>query len=577
VHAEERHPVMPLALPTRATRQDADALASVDAVALFSERARARDPDFRLGEDNAAAVAEVCRRVDGLPLAIELAAARCELLSPLEIAEGLVLALGALGGGPRDAPARQRTLRATIDWSHELLSDAEKQCFARFAVFAGGASIEAAVAITGAEVDVLHQLVAKNLLTRREDADAVTRLGMLETIRAYAAARFMAGADHEAVCERHYRHYLALAQRHGTEPALSGPRRREHLARLDTEIDNFHLALAWAVRRPSAEPALEMCAALGHHWLSRDRYADGVHWIDQALNLPRADEHAALRVHALCFKAMCLWTLRRGDEEPEVLAELEATARALAEPAILARALRVLADRQTVAGRLDLADRLADEALSRAAAVGDRWEVATASSAKAIAASDIAELREWVEKAASLMDGAGNVVGRVELLGEAARVALSLGGERDALEFVQRAMPIARALDSPYLSILLLADLGVAALFTGDADGARHAFRDELRLARDIVVPAFAFEGFLGLAAVAALEGELPRAARLAGAAAAHLYELNKDPVDHRLEATFIQPARRRHGAGAWDAAARDGASLSFEDAIAFALEEPRT
>ena len=131
-------------------------------------------------------------------------------------------ALGAPGAGARDAPARQQTLRATIDWSHELLSDAEKRCFARFAVFAGGATVEAAETITAAGLDTLDGLVAKSLLVRRRHALAPTRLGMLETIRAYAGERFAAAADVEAVRERHYRYYLALAQRHGTERALRG-------------------------------------------------------------------------------------------------------------------------------------------------------------------------------------------------------------------------------------------------------------------------------------------------------------------------------------------------------------------
>ena len=140
LHAEERYPVSPLALPEIGMLDDPEALAGVEAVALFCERARAHDPDFDLADANPAVVAEICRRLDGLPLAIELAAARCGVLSPAEIGERLDAALGALGTGARDAPARQRTLRATIDWSHNLLSDDEKRCFARFAVFAGGAS-----------------------------------------------------------------------------------------------------------------------------------------------------------------------------------------------------------------------------------------------------------------------------------------------------------------------------------------------------------------------------------------------------------------------------------------------------
>src|SRR4051794_2648096 len=182
-----------------------------------SASARAQDRDFELGDGNAAAVAEICRRVDGLPLAIELAAARCGLLSPGEIAERLDAALGASGAAARDAPARHHTLGATIDWSHELLSDAEQRCFARFAVFVGGATIQAAETITAGGLDTLDALVSKSLLTRRRHAPAPTRLGMLETIRAYAAERFASTADAEDAREEHYRYYLALSKRHATD------------------------------------------------------------------------------------------------------------------------------------------------------------------------------------------------------------------------------------------------------------------------------------------------------------------------------------------------------------------------
>ena len=168
--------------------------------------------------------------------------------------------------GARDAPARQQTLRATIDWSHELLSDDEKACFARFAVFAGGATVEAAETITGADLDTLDRLVAKSLLVRRQHAHAPTRLAMLETIRAYASERFAAAAD----ARRRPRAPLSLlprvAQRHGTEQALWGPSRKEHLARLDAEIDNLRTALGWAVDR-RAEIALALVVALGQQYV----------------------------------------------------------------------------------------------------------------------------------------------------------------------------------------------------------------------------------------------------------------------------------------------------------------------
>ena len=222
VQAEQCHPVPPLTLPERGQPTDAEAMATVDAIALFCERARAHDPDFAFGAGNAEAVAQICRRVDGLPLAIELAAARCGLLSPAEIATRLHGALDGLGAGARDAPARQQTLRATLDWSHALLSDDEKARFARFAVFAGGATVQAAETITGADIDTLERLVAKSLLVRQREAHAATRLVMLETVRTYAAERLTAVSDCRSVRERHYRYFLALAHRHGNDPALCG-------------------------------------------------------------------------------------------------------------------------------------------------------------------------------------------------------------------------------------------------------------------------------------------------------------------------------------------------------------------
>jgi predicted ATPase len=149
-------------------------------------------------------------------------------------------------------PARQQTLRATIDGSHDLLGDAEKQCFARFAVFAGSATVEAAETVTHSGLDTLDHLVAKNLLVRRQDTHAPTRLQMLETIRAYARERFACAADEQVVREDHYRYYLALAQRQGGERVLWAEGAREHLAQLDAEIDNLHAALGWA---PGAEPS----------------------------------------------------------------------------------------------------------------------------------------------------------------------------------------------------------------------------------------------------------------------------------------------------------------------------------
>jgi predicted ATPase/class 3 adenylate cyclase len=575
LQAEERYSVSPLALPTRAMPEDADSLAGVNAVALFCTRARARDPNFDCDDANAPAVAEICRRVDGLPLAIELAAARCGLLSPDEIAQRLQDALGALGSGARDAPARQQTLRATIDWSHELLSDAEKQCFARFAVFAGGATVQATETITHAGLDTLDGLVAKSLLVGGPHAHTPTRLGMLETIRAYATERFAAAPDVESVREDHYRYYLALAQRHATPQALWGARRKEHLALLDAETDNIDGALRWALAQPNAELALAATDAIAAYWQTRSRYADAVHWIDQALGKPGGEARAAPRVHLLCTKANALPALGRVAEQPAVWAQAEAIARSLGDPLLLSRALQPRVVSETLADRFDIAEALADEALRWATTAGDDWAIAMAAHAKAMAAPTIGELRERVDHAASLLDEVGNVYLLASLLASSAYRALGLGNDRDAAELLERAMPIARQLDDPAMWMLLRGNLGLAKLLTGDTESARHAFREELRLCRELVDRHYISEGLRGLAAVAAVDGDLRRAARLVGASSAHRYGQPFDVIEARLDASFFDAARTRCGSKAWDAAAREGGLLTFDDAIANALQDP--
>jgi predicted ATPase len=567
LRAEERHPVPPLSLP------DSSA-GGGDAIILFADRARAHDPEFAANGSADDAIAEICRRLDGLPLAIELAAARCSLLTPTEIAQRLGAALGALGTGARDAPARQRTLRATIDWSHDLLDDEEKACFARFAVFAGGGTVEAAEAVTGATLDALDRLVAKSLLTRVRRPDGRTRLTMLELIREYAGERFAQDPDAEAVRERHLRHFLSLAERSGAERALWGADRKEHLARLDADIENLHGALGWAVARGDAGSALAMCAALGEYWTMRHRYADAVRWIDSALELPAVDSHPALRVRVLCTKCRAVFPLGRGVEQPQLLEEAEGLARAMAGPALVSDVLRIRSAWELNEEHLEPADRLADEALACARDAGDDWRMARGAYAKAMAARTPADLRERVDRAVELLERVGNLFSVADLLASAAYAALCLGSDVDAAEFVARATPGTGELDNAYLWMLLRGNAGLAALFTGDADAARDAFREELELCRDLAVLPVAAEGLGGLAAVATVRGELERAARLYGAAEAHRYGQAWVPVDERLRTAFFDPARARFGDEAWDAAVRRGAALSFEDAIAAALAE---
>jgi hypothetical protein len=273
---------------------------------------------------------------------------------------------------------------------------------------------------------------------------------------------------------------------------------------------------------------------------------------------------------------MVLLPLRRRAEQHAAMTEAEAIARALGDPVSIAQVLQLRADHESFLCRLDVAGPLADAALEWAMTARDDWLIARAAFVQACVAPTIAELRERVDRAASLLDEAGNVYQQAGLLaGAAAYTALMLGSERDAKEYVDRALAFVRALDRPFMWMVFRGNLGLAALLTGDTDAADDAFRDELRLCRELVVLPHASEGLQGLAAVAVVRGDDHRAARLLGAAAEDRHDRPEDPVDTRLDTEFFEPARTRHGVDAWDATAREGGALGFEDAIAYALEEP--
>ena len=243
---------------------------------------------------------------------------------------------------------------------------------------------------------------------------------------------------------------------------------------------------------------------------------------------------------------------------------------------MVSRALQLLASRAGSADLLDVAAAHAEEALELATEAADDWAIALASFAHAMASSTMVELRERAEQAATRLAQVGNAYHLADLLSSAAYGAICMDSDRDAKAFVDRARPVTRELDNRYLWMMLDGNSGLAALFTGDVRTARDAFREELALSRELVVQPFAHEGLNGLAAVAIVDGDDDRAARLAGAAEAHRYGEPGDAVQDRLNATFFEPARTRHGADAWDAAAAEGGSLSFADAVAYGLEERR-
>ena len=292
VAGEREYQVRPLALPEASAAATLEELAESEAVALFVERARAIEPGFALGPENAAAVAAVCAALDGLPLAIELAAARVRLLPPRAILERLGASLSLLTGGPRDQPERQRTLRGAIQWSHDLLDPDGQTMFRRLAVFAGGWSLEAAEAVctpAGAEgLDTLETLDAlvRHSLARRDDGAPEPRFRMLQTIREFGLERLAESGEELEIRERHAQFFLTLAEEAAGE--LTGPGQAAWLDRLAWDHDNLRGALRWSVDADRAETGLLIAAAIWRFWQLRDHLAEGEARLTELLAAPSA-------------------------------------------------------------------------------------------------------------------------------------------------------------------------------------------------------------------------------------------------------------------------------------------------
>ena len=291
---EHRVEIRPLAVPPVAGRVTVAELETTDATALFLAAARRHARDFRVTRDSAAAIGAICAGLDGLPLALELAAARVGALGLAGLGLWLQESRSNLGSGTRDGPSRQHTLRATIDWSHRLLTDSEQAAFALFAVFAGGAALEAAQPVIGASPQTLEALIAKSLMSRQHRDDGSVRLIMLDTIREYALEQLDTDPGRDTVRRAHFDYYLQVARRH--VPLLLTHERASARQVLDAEIDNIRGALSWALE---ADPAASLCLAgvIGEYWLIAHE-PGGLPWLEAAIDAAGARAPANDRARA---------------------------------------------------------------------------------------------------------------------------------------------------------------------------------------------------------------------------------------------------------------------------------------
>ena len=441
---EQEFPLAPLRTPSLASPLPAlDELAAIPSVSLFVDRARAARPDFQLTAANAVAVAEICVRLDGLPLAIELAAAHVRLLSPEAIRVRLDSRLDLLVGGPLDAPLRHRTLRHAIDWSVSLLPDAERELFRQLGVFSGGWSLDSAAAVAGeqAALNGLSHLVQASLVVAN-DHGAEPRFRLLDTLRAYALEQLAVSGELAEARGRHAEHFLALAET--AEPQLTGPDQQTWLGRLRGERDNLREAVRWLVDDVGGEAGLRITSALWRFWESMGNTTEGQRWLEAALERGQ-DASPAARARALV--RACSLARQRGQFDRAV--ELGEASRALREQ---------IGDRRGMASSIQNVGLVAEQ----------RGDLARASELYAESRAIFEELDDWRGVAASL-----NNIGNI---------ACALGEFARSTEFAERAREIHRRLGNTEGLASSVGNIGRAAALSGDLALAEQCVSESLSI-----------------------------------------------------------------------------------------------
>lgn len=576
---EHVYPVPPLELPDpERPTDDIETLSRSSSVALFVARAKAIEPDFRLTKQNAPAVAEVCARLDGLPLAIELAAARVRLLPPRAMLRRLEHRLEVLTGGMRDAPARQKTLEDTIGWSHDLLGEDERRFFRKLSVFVGGCTIEAAEAVSDAApeeevLEKLESLIDKNLLCRMEQTDGEPRLTMLETIQEYALERLKASGEEETVRRAHTDHYLALAEK--AEPKLTTAEQLAWLERLEAEHDNLRAALSWSLEREDTETALRLSAALWRFWCSRGNLSEGRRWLEEAL-AKSGEEAAPLRAKALNGAGYLAWF--QGDSERATALREEGLRlpRQRGDKGGIAAALNGLGRLAFTRGDYPAARTMLEEALTMHREIGEKWGIAESlflSGTAAAFQNDPAAAR-LLEEALALFREAGDRGYIADSLGVLGMLALGRGDYAAARSLAEECRATVESLGGRR-SGKVSGILGDVALGQGEWETARALYEEALPILQDLDDEWWIAWCLEGLAGVAASQRQPARAAQLFGAARALREAIDAPrPVAYRTDyERNLAAARAQLDKATFAAAWAEGRKMTPRQALA--AEEP--
>jgi predicted ATPase/class 3 adenylate cyclase len=542
---EHEYLVEPLPLPDATGRVDPEVGTTSASVKLFVERAASVRRDFRLTDDNAAAVAEIVRRVDGLPLAIELAAGRVKMLSPRALLDRLEHRLPLLAGRLRGVPERQRTLRAAIEWSYNLLDAEERRLFARLAVFRGGWTLESAETVCGPGhgmevLDGLGSLVEKSMVRHEETQDGDVRFRMLETIHEYAAERLDACGELQQIARKHAHLMRDLAEE--AEPQLAGERQGLWLQRLEREHDNVRAALDWAEAAPEADTALRIATAMWRFWQLGAHLSEAKARLERTLALPGADTRGPLRVRALGALGGILYWQNDYEAMRDSYEEAVEIARELGDPSLLARALFDLSFAPFVTAEdFEGQERLLGEALAAATEGNDR-------------------------------------VLRVEILMYLGFLTAFKGGDPAVgIDSIENAIALYRKRGDRLLTAEHLFRLAGMKLMSGDAHAARGHLRESVALVAELPTPVVVSVA-MGLSAatfVASHDGDHERVARLLGFLS-HIEEEGAGGPPPIFLRQFGDPegaARAALGDDAFEHAHAEGYAMTIDQARSFANE----
>jgi predicted ATPase/class 3 adenylate cyclase/DNA-binding CsgD family transcriptional regulator len=519
VRAEHEFAVPPLALPEPSHLPDLAALSQYEAVALFLERAHATKPDFQLTPTNARAIAEICARLDGLPLAIELAAARIKLLPPEALLARLDQRFQVLTSGARDMPERQQTLRNTLRWSYDLLDAQEQRLFRRLAIFAGGCVPEAVEAVSTAVGDSdagvlegITSLLDKSLLQRTEGDGKEPHYVMLETIREYGLEVLTSGGEAEATREAHAAYYLALAEQ--AEPELGGPQQIIWFERLEREHDNLRAALSWFLEQGSdgqnRELALRLSGALSQFWLLRGYVSEGRQWLEQALDESRG-VRSSVRAKALVGAGELAGMQDDFGQAEALCGESLALYQELGDRRGSATSLSSLGYTALMRSNYAAARALEEEALALFREVGDKWGSVFALHTLArvlFYQGEYGRAQALLEESLVLsreIGGVQGIAGSLMLLG---LVLLLQGDLSRAHARLEESLAVSREVGYKRIIGLSIFYLGSVALLQGDVAAARSLLEESLVLFKEMGERGHIAEAFMSLGSISFSQGD---------------------------------------------------------------------